>query len=145
MEAKKNKAIELFKNNYNCSQVVLNAYAKNLGLSDELSLKIATPFGGGMARQQYVCGAVTGAYLILGLKYGKHLKEDNESKSKTYEMVHQFNTEFLKENDSLQCKEILGFDMNTEEGKKEIESRNLYEVKCVKAIKTAIEIISKMI
>ena len=80
MEEKKKKAIEMFNNGFNCSQVVLNTYANELGLNKEQALKIATPFGGGMAKQQYVCGAVTGAYMVLGLKFGKSIEGDDKSK-----------------------------------------------------------------
>ncbi|MFC2136831.1 C-GCAxxG-C-C family protein [Bacteroidota bacterium] len=145
MEDVKKKAIELFNNGFNCSQVVLNAFSADLGLNDEQALKIATAFGGGMAKQQFICGAVTGAYMVLGLKYGKFLKGDEKSKIHTYEMVHQFNSEFIKHNKSIHCKDILGHNLNTEKGKKIIEENNLIEVKCEKAINTAIEILDELI
>jgi C_GCAxxG_C_C family probable redox protein len=62
------KALEYFDNKFNCAQSVLIAFAAELGLSDNDSLKVACAFGGGIGRQQLTCGAVTGAAMALGLR-----------------------------------------------------------------------------
>ena len=61
---KSEKALELFSNNFNCSQAVLTAFAPDFGLDEQLALKLGTSFGGG-ARNGEICGAVSGALLIL--------------------------------------------------------------------------------
>ena len=69
--SKVDEAIECFYSGYSCSQAVLSAYCEDLGLDKETAMKISCGFGAGMARLGATCGAVTGAYIAIGLKYGK--------------------------------------------------------------------------
>ena len=78
-------AVSGFKEGFNCAQSVLSAFSEELGLTRETALKIACPFGGGMARQAETCGAVTGAFMVIGLKYGQASKADKASKNRTYD------------------------------------------------------------
>jgi C_GCAxxG_C_C family probable redox protein len=63
-------ANERFAQQYSCSQAVFSAFAPQFGISDEQAIKLASPFGGGMARQGQVCGAVSGALMAIGLARG---------------------------------------------------------------------------
>jgi len=139
------RAIEYFKQGFNCSQAILATFGPKLGIGQEVSLKIATSFGGGMARQQHVCGAVTGAYMVLGLQHGKFREGDDEPKEKTYKLVHEFNKKFIEMNGSIMCREILGEDMNTEQGKQNIKEKNLYKEKCFKAIEDSAKILNELL
>ena len=64
------QAVSCFKGGFNCSQAVLSTYAQDFGLDREAALKLAAGFGGGMGRMAGTCGAVTGAFMVLGLKHG---------------------------------------------------------------------------
>ena len=77
------KAVEYFSNNFNCAQAVFTTYATEMGIEEEMALKIATQFGGG-SRKGEVCGAVSGALMVLGLKYGHWHAEDMEEKGRAY-------------------------------------------------------------
>jgi C_GCAxxG_C_C family probable redox protein len=146
MMTKSEKALEYFNNNYNCSQSVLTVFGPELGLSENDCLKVSCAFGGGMARQQKTCGAVTGALMALGLKYGKALNEDDSKKMNTYAKTNEFMKAFEEENSSTICKELLdGLDMNTEEGSKKIKELNLFRIKCDKYIENAVKIVEKML
>jgi C_GCAxxG_C_C family probable redox protein len=146
MMTKSEKALEYFNNNYNCSQSVLTVFGPELGLSENDCLKVSCAFGGGMARQQKTCGAVTGALMALGLKYGKALNEDDSKKMDTYAKTLEFIKAFEEENASSICKELLdGLDMNTEEGSKKIKELNLFRIKCDKYIENAVKIVEKII
>lgn len=70
MSAHSDLARELFKQGYNCSQSVFAAFCDETGLDTETALKIASSFGGGMGRLREVCGAVTGMFMVVGMKYG---------------------------------------------------------------------------
>ena len=105
-----NESVELFENGYMCSQAVFAAFSPNLGLDKQLALKIGACFGSGM-RKGEVCGACTGALMVLGLKYG-------ESKEKSNETCEAFLDEFKKENGSYICNDLLGCDISTPEGVK---------------------------
>jgi C_GCAxxG_C_C family probable redox protein len=68
---KVDSAVSSFKEGFNCSQSVFSTYSRLFGLNHEVALKIAQGFGGGFARMGQTCGAVTGAFMVIGLKYGK--------------------------------------------------------------------------
>ncbi len=70
MSAKSVEAVERFKKGFNCSQAVLGSFSKQFGLDCDKASKVATGFGSGM-RMGGTCGAATGAFMVLGLKYGK--------------------------------------------------------------------------
>ena len=80
-QKKAKKAVDLYGKNFNCSQAVLTAFAEDFGLSEKLTLSLGTSFGGG-ARNGQLCGAVSGALMVLGLKFGHFESENQEQKSK---------------------------------------------------------------
>ena len=80
MNTKPEQAVNNFREGSNCSQAVISVYAEQLGLSRKTALKIAQGFGGGMGRMTKTCGAVTGAFMVLGLKYGNADIHDKEAK-----------------------------------------------------------------
>ncbi|MBN2544213.1 MAG: C_GCAxxG_C_C family protein [Spirochaetes bacterium] len=143
--SKEEMAIDYFKNGFNCAQSVLSAFMKDFNLDEISALKIAGGFGAGMGRLMETCGAVSGAYMVLGLKYGKYKKEDNESKEKTYSMVMEFNRSFREKFKSTNCGELLNCDLKTEEGRKYFNDNNLKEAVCEKCVEMAVSIIKKMI
>jgi C_GCAxxG_C_C family probable redox protein len=71
MKSKVNEAEACFSNGFNCCQSVLSTYGKGLGLGEREALKIASGFGAGIAYMGDICGAVTGAFMVIGLKYGR--------------------------------------------------------------------------
>ena len=94
MSAKVEQAVKRFSSGFNCSQAVLSSYSEQLGLDCEKAFKVATGFGGGM-RTSDTCGAVTGAFMALGLKYGNVTAEVQENKTKKYEKVVEFTNRFI--------------------------------------------------
>ena len=72
-------ALSRFAEGFNCSQAVFSSYAE--GIDEATALKIASGFGGGMGRMAETCGAVTGAMMVLGLKFGGHARSRGEGTS----------------------------------------------------------------
>lgn len=109
---KSTKAKELFKKGYNCSQSVLGAWADELGIDLKTAMMISQSFGGGMGRMREVCGACSGAFMVLGIKYGTDDPKDFETKKALYAKVQKFAQRFKDENgfDSIVCRELLGLD-----------------------------------
>ena len=142
---KHNEATEIFRNGYNCSQAVLSAFGPELGLDKNSCLKLAASFGGGIARQQATCGAVIGALMALGLKYGRGEEDPPEVKDHCYEVAQKFLKRFETEKNSLQCRDLLDCDMNTDEGKEHIEKNNLYENICVNLVEDAIDYVNEIL
>ncbi|MBN2008446.1 C_GCAxxG_C_C family protein [candidate division KSB1 bacterium] len=89
------KAVELFNSGFACSQAVLAAYAPMLGLSEDLALKIACPFGGGIARSGATCGAVSGAIMTIGLHSGNTRADQPELRSQNTALARRFLDEFI--------------------------------------------------
>lgn len=107
---KAEKAKLLFKKGYNCSQAVLGAWCEELGLEFNTAMRLSQTFGGGMGRMREVCGACSGAFMVLGLKYGTSDSTDAQTKKQVYEIVQKFAARFKEENgfDSIICRELLG-------------------------------------
>src|SRR4030043_140228 len=87
------KAAATFREGFSCSQAVLGAYCERFGLDKEQAYKISSGFGGGMHLDQ-TCGAVTGAFMVIGLKYGRTRADDIAAKMKTAKMVAEFAKKF---------------------------------------------------
>jgi C_GCAxxG_C_C family probable redox protein len=101
-------AVTTFNNNFNCSQAVFSAFSEELGLDRATTLKIASCFGGGMQCGE-VCGAVTGALMAIGLKYGQSLPDDIKSKENANAKAREFIAKFKAKNQTILCKELLGY------------------------------------
>ncbi|MFX1364273.1 MAG: C-GCAxxG-C-C family protein [Promethearchaeota archaeon] len=139
------KAISNFEGNCNCAQSILSAFSTDFGLNREIALKIATGFGGGMARFGRTCGAVSGAYMVIGLRYGMGLNEDVEMKEKTYEVIKEFSKRFQKLYGSELCKELIGCDLDTPEGREYFYQNKLFEKKCYHYVKNVAEILEELL
>ena len=109
IEARAQRAQELFKQGYNCSQAVFAACADIYGIDDEaLALRLAASFGGGMGRMRMVCGAASGMFMLAGLHNGSATPHDNTSKMANYELVQTLAGHFKNQYGSLICAELLG-------------------------------------
>jgi len=140
------KALESFKKGYNCSQSVFSAYSDIFNVDRDTALLIASGLGGGIGRTGNVCGAVTGAVLILGLKYG-FFKEDEVDlgKERIYPKVKEFLKRFEEENKSIICKELIGVDIGTEEGLKRAKEEKIFGNICPKFVESACKILEEML
>jgi C_GCAxxG_C_C family probable redox protein len=141
----KDAAPILFSKGLNCAQSVLAAKSDLTGLSVTDSLKIATGFGAGMAMMQKTCGAVTGAYMVIGARHGRVNPDDQESRDKTYALISEFNKRFTELFGKLDCRELLGVDLQTEEGKEEAEREGYFEIKCAKYVEEAERILDDIL
>lgn len=108
MESKVDKAVELFKDGFNCSQSVVAAYAEDYGLTREQALKIAASFGGGIGRMRQTCGAACGLFMLAGLETGCTDGKSREGKEDNYRTVQMLAQEFKRRNGSIICAELLG-------------------------------------
>lgn len=139
------EACSLFKQGFNCCQAVLATYSPECGLDQETALKIAAPFGGGMGRMGGTCGAVTGAFMVLGLEYGWTTSDDPAVKEKGYGLVNEFERRFRSQHGTTVCRELLGFDISTAEGLQAAKDQQLFLTRCPKFVQTAAEIVEKML
>ena len=144
LENKVEKSVNYFKNGFNCSQAVLAAFAEDFGLSEEMALKIATQFGGG-ARKGEMCGAVSGALMVLGLKFGHCHYNAPEEKENAYKLAEEFMNRFIQKNKTVVCRELLGYDVSKPEDMLKIKELDLFSSICPKMIQCATEIVEQML
>ena len=118
------------------------AYGAKLGLDYETAVKIGSAFGGGMGKTGEVCGAVTGALMIIGLKYGS--ADAGGSKAKTYNIAEQFIKEFRARHNTIICRELLGFEIGL---KKDLDpaERMIISERCPGYVKAAADILEGII
>ena len=126
---------------FNCAQTVFSLFAPDLGIDEKTALKIASGFGGGMACAE-TCGAVTGAYMVIGMKHG-HSTSNPEEKAKTKMLIRRFNEEFVKEHGSLICKKLTGFDISTPEGSLAAAEAGVFQNRCPVFIKTSCKLLEE--
>jgi C_GCAxxG_C_C family probable redox protein len=138
-------AVESFKEGFSCSQAVVAAFSDLFELDRQKALKISQAFGGGMARMGLTCGAVTGAFMAIGLKYGRTRPEDEEAKEKTYALVHDFIREFKARHGSIVCRELIGVDLGTAEGHKQAIESGVFENLCCQYVQDAVEILDRIL
>jgi C_GCAxxG_C_C family probable redox protein len=131
-------------NKMNCSQCVLTAFSEELGLDRKLAVKLAMGLGGGMGHTGQICGAVSGAYLVLGLKQDLNPANALEIKEKTYAWIKDFNSKFIKRNGSTNCTELLGYDLKQPDQLIAARQKGIFAIKCSKFVKDAVEILEKM-
>jgi len=138
-------AISRFKEGFSCSQAVLSAFSDVFELELNLALKISQPFGGGIAHRGDICGAVSGAFMAIGLKYGRTQADDVPSRDRTYAAVTTFIEKFESVFGSIICKELLGHDLSTKEGQKKAEDEGLFENLCPKFVRHAAELVEDLL
>ena len=140
----KERALDYFDRKFHCSQAVLAAYASECGLTEEQALKLGACFGSGM-RKGEVCGACTGALMVLGALYGQHDKADPDSRTRANEVNDKMMERFAKVSGSYICNDLLGCDVSTPEGRKYCLDNNLFTGFCPKMVANAVDVLEQII
>jgi len=142
VQSKAKDAVACFNEGFNCAQAVLSTYCEQFGLDRETALRVACGLGGGMGRLQETCGAVSGAYLVIGLKYGQSAKGDAAVKEKTYALVQEFARRFEAKNKSTNCRVLLGADLIG--GDRQTASERVKRI-CPQMVQDAAEILESLL
>lgn len=116
-----------FARGFNCAQSIFSAFADHYGVSSEFALRLAAPFGAGFARRGQVCGALTGALMVLGLHYGQ---DRPEAKEEMYAITRAFMQQFEQRHGSVLCSELIGHDISTPEGLQAARDANAFGRLC---------------
>lgn len=133
----------LFANNYNCAQSVLGAFALEEGLDLETALKLANGFGGGV-RSGDLCGAISGAVMVIGLKCGFHKENDLTQKAYCNAKSHEFVEKFKEKNGSGTCRELLGINIRHPDDHNTPEAKEAHQSICPKLVASAVVILEGM-
>jgi C_GCAxxG_C_C family probable redox protein len=135
-------AVTRFSENLNCAQAVFSAFAPRFGLDDKTALRVASPFGGGVARRGELCGAVTGALLALGLKDGAEVPAEKE---RIYQLAGEFLRRFEEKHGSLLCRDLLGCDISTPAGHQQAADRKVFVTICPALVREAAQITESLL
>ena len=135
-------AKDRFAQGFNCSQSVLSAFASKVGIAEETALKLASPFGGGVAHQGQVCGAVTGALMALGLARGSATVEE---KDETYRLAEDFIQRFKERHGSILCRELIDHDISTLAGLQSAREEKVFNTICPGLVKDAAGLVAEFL
>jgi C_GCAxxG_C_C family probable redox protein len=141
----KEKAIRIFSSGYNCAQAVVSAYSEKMNFDEQLALGLSCGFGAGMGRMQETCGAVTGAFMVIGLNRYRKFTDPVEQKEHAYLLIREFNSRFLEQYKTNNCKQLLNCDLLSEEGRQFFKDNNLHETVCQKCIVDSIRILDEIL
>lgn len=140
------QAVAYFKQGYNCAQSVYMAYADLFDLDVNLAAKIIAPLGGGMGRLREVCGAVSGMFLVAGLKHPADNPTDHEAKTRNYAAVQRLAEKFKQENGSIVCRDLLGLNVKKEDPTPEPRTEAYYKKRpCAEYVRIAATIVGEEI
>jgi C_GCAxxG_C_C family probable redox protein len=139
------RALKNFGAGFNCAQAVLSAYSRELGLKPETGHRVSQSFGAGISRMAGPCGAVTGALMVIGLKYGKTKARDEPAKEKTYALAQEFVRRFRAKHGSMTCLGLLGHHIGTPRGMKALQKMNFHKNICPKYVKDAVLLLDKLL
>ena len=137
-------AAAVFLQGYNCAQSVLMTCGGGYGLPRETAVKVAQAFGGGIGRTGNVCGAATGALMVIGLKCSMKDAADLAAKAESARLAQEFLARFKARQGSLLCRDIIGCDISTAEGYKYAVESGRHQTICPKAIRDAVEILEEL-
>jgi C_GCAxxG_C_C family probable redox protein len=141
MSVKSEISVDIFNKGFNCAQAVLESHSGAFGLDSGTSRKIAAAFGGGMANNGQVCGAVSGALMLIGLKYGKYKEDDNNSKENTNKIANEYLSKFKNEFGSIICRELLQYDLSIKEELTKARESGIFKTFCPLLVKRSAEMV----
>ena len=94
---------------------------------------------------RWYAGAVYGAIMVLGLKYSQIGDDEAENKAIAYKKTNEFMERFKSENGSYICKDILGCDISTDEGRTYAQENNSFKEICPRMVKSAVNILESIV
>lgn len=139
------KSAGLFEQGYNCAQSTLVVFSTDLGIDEDTAYKVASGFGAGLGYRGEMCGAVIGAYLAIGIKYGFTRPSEQDKKDQTYRLIAVFLDEFKNRNGSVYCRELINYDTGDPDQLREAREKNVFRELCPKFVRDSAEILEKIL
>jgi C_GCAxxG_C_C family probable redox protein len=140
------EAEALFRGGFSCSQAVLAVFAKDFGLDRDTALKIAQGFGGGISLTDDICGALSGAVMVIGLRYGRTKAEDLAAKDRTYAAVRTFLSQFAERHGGKKsCTGLVGFNLSDPAQFAAAKECNVVLARCPGFVRDAVELVEKLL
>ncbi|MBI4797296.1 MAG: C_GCAxxG_C_C family protein [Desulfarculus sp.] len=127
-----------------CSQAILAAFGPGLGLDEDTALRLARGLGMGLGRG-LTCGAVSGAILVLGLAQGPRQLEERQPRFACYEATGEFVRRFQDIHGAIACRDLLGLDLGTAQGRRQAQERGLFTNRCPQFVKSAGQLLEQIL
>jgi C_GCAxxG_C_C family probable redox protein len=139
------KAVAFYKQGYTCTQSILGGFADRYGLPKDLAFRIGEPFGAGTSCTNGMCGSVTGAIMVLGLQSGSARNDDEAARYYTYQSVNERIQRFIGIHGSIQCGDLLGYDLSDPQQLQIVLEKGLFMQLCPNLVRDAAQILIEMI
>ena len=144
-ENHKKSALSAFNDGYNCAQAVLIAFSDKLDIDKSTAISISSGFGAGMGRLQKTCGAVTGSFMAISHHCSKNSKDNATAKEIAIIKIREFNESFIAKHATTDCRNLLGYDLNTPEGEQQYQRQGLRKSVCEACISDSVEILCQLL
>ena len=141
---RKDVAIAYFSDHLHCSQSVQAAFSEECGITKEQAFRLGSCFGSGM-RKGNVCGACTGALMVLGQLFGEDHKGDPEERNRSNMINDMMMDRFKQANGTCICNELLGCDISSPEGRQYARANGLFKDFCPRMVASAVDILEEII
>jgi C_GCAxxG_C_C family probable redox protein len=129
----------------NCAQAVFSSFCKEYGLSDNLALSLAQGLGGGMGHTGRTCGAVSGAYLVLGLAQKTTNGNPRENVDKTYQLIADFDKKFKALHGSTNCTGLTGYNLGVPEEAAKAREKGVFNNVCPGLVQDSVKILEGLL
>ncbi|HSB66509.1 MAG TPA: C-GCAxxG-C-C family protein [Anaerolineales bacterium] len=139
------QAVAYYLQGYTCTQSILASFAGRYGLEQNLAFRIGEPFGAGTSCTNDMCGSVTGAIMVLGLQYGAIHSNDEVARSLTYQRVHELIQRFKEIHGSIQCSDLLGYNLSNPQQLQTVWEKGLFIQLCPNLVRDAAQILVEML
>jgi C_GCAxxG_C_C family probable redox protein len=128
--ARAENAADAMRSGFNCAQSIIKAYAAELSVEEDAVVRMAASFGGGLGRNGYVCGAVSGAAMVIGARFGNADAADTAARDRTYSAISDLLEKFQREHHTVLCRELISFEINTPEGYTRAREADVFQNRC---------------
>jgi C_GCAxxG_C_C family probable redox protein len=139
------QAVAFYRQGYTCTQSILASFGLRYGLRQDLAFRIGEPFGAGTSCTNDMCGSVIGAISILGLQYGSASCDDDTARSYTYQRVNELIQRFKGIHGSIQCGDLLGYDLSDPKQLQAVFEKGLFIQLCPIIVQDAAQILIEII
>ncbi len=139
------QAVELYEKGYTCTQSILASFGQRYEIPQDLAFRIGEPFGAGTGCTGGRCGSVIGAIMVLGLQYGSTLSNDDAARLYTYQRVHELIHRFEEIHGSIQCTDLLGYNLSDPQQFQTVCEKGLFTQLCPVLVRDAAQILVEML
>ncbi len=139
------QAVAFYHQGYTCAQSILASFAGRYAIPQSLAFKLGEPFGAGMSCTGGMCGSVTGSIMVLGLQYGSSFSNDDAARAYTYQLVQELVGRFTKMHGSIQCPDLLGYDLSDPQQFRAVFEKGMFSQLCPSLVGDAAQIVADLL